>query len=92
MLGQEKQILRVELELATHLVPELVDTVEPLQEALRAVFHVLGGVVSQPLMEHVTEAEPVLGDQSGEALKGPEPRVDHELDQSTQLTGAIPAI
>jgi hypothetical protein len=43
-------------------------------------------------MEHVTEAEPVLGDQSGEALKGPEPRVDHELDQSTQLTGAIPAI
>ena len=92
VLGQEQQVLDIELKLPTHLVPQLVDAVKPLQKTLTPVVHIFGRVVAQTLLKHMAEAEPVFSDQGSEAFKSAEPRVHHELDQGTQLTGAVPPI
>ena len=92
MLGQEQQVLDIELELPTHLVPQLMDAVKPLQKTLAAIVHVLSRVVTQTLLKHMAEAEPVFSDQGSEAFKSAEPWVHHELDQGTQLAGPVPPI
>ena len=43
-------------------------------------------------LEHVTEAEPVLGDESSEAFERAIVRIEHQLRQGAQLTGPVPPI
>lgn len=84
-MSQVGQQSVVELELAGHLVPNLVNTVQKLDKNGTALVHLLRAVHSAALCKHVAEGEEILFDQNLKASECSEVGIDHELCQGTHL-------
>lgn len=77
VMAQEGQQSVVELELAGHLVPNLVNTVQKLNENRTALVHLLCTVHSAPFSKHVAKSQEILFDQHLEPFECPVVGIDH---------------
>ena len=80
-VGNESQKMIVEFKLATHLMPNMMHTVQKLHENLRPIVTITARIVLASFSKHVAKGDPILFNEHLEAFESPIVRVQHKLSQ-----------